>query len=116
MIHFVDVDDWPKGIPKRLKILGRTITVNLDQRNFVDTEASGFASYRLNEIQLRTSSDSFPISDEMMRVNFWHELTHFVMYHSGGSLSKDRGYVHKDEEFVDLTGNLFMQSVESFEF
>lgn len=103
-------------IPKRFKLLGSTITVEVSDDNFKFEDShndciGGWSIYRKNRIEIRPSSNK-----EMEEHAFWHELTHFVMYHAGGSLSKTCDFVHKEENFVDLVAGLYMQAINSFEY
>jgi predicted SprT family Zn-dependent metalloprotease len=104
-------------IPNKFKLLGQTITVAFPHERFTDTDGEyGFASYRKNEIQLRPSSPMLPLSEEQIAQTFWHELTHFVLYHAGAAYSGKSDYMHQDEGFVDLVGSLLHQAVSTFEF
>lgn len=98
-------------IPKKFKLLGQTISVVLDQKYFEEAGYFGYASYRTNEIRLRPVD-----SEERLAATFWHELTHFVLYFSGVTYKGKEEYMFKDEEFVDLTANLFHQAVSTMEF
>lgn len=104
-------------IPNNFKLLGQTITISFCPDKFTDSDGHyGFACYRKNEIQLRPSTATLPLSDEQIAQSFWHELTHFVLYHAGAAYSGKSDYMHQDEGFVDLVGSLFHQAVSTFEF
>jgi len=104
-------------IPSRFKLLGQTISVVFTPDKFTENDGSvGFASYRLNKIELRPTTSVHPLTEEQIGQTFWHELTHFVMYHAGASYSGKEDYMHQDEGFVDLVGSLYHQAVSTFEF
>ena len=104
-------------IPNKFKLLGQTITVCFCPDRFSDADGCyGFACYRKNEIQLRPSTSVIPLCDEQIAQTFWHELTHFVIYHAGAAYSGKFDYMHQDEGFVDLVGSLIHQAVSTFEF
>lgn len=103
-------------IPKSFQLLGQTITVNWDQRNFVDTDAVGFASYRLNEIQLRKSTESNPRPPSRLEETFWHELTHHLIYRAEDALPDGGNDLHSNEQFVRLLSGLLQQALGSFKY
>ena len=104
-------------IPTRFRLFGQTITVCFDPEKFIENDdIYGACSYRRNEIQLRPSTKTRPLSSEQIAQTFWHELTHFVLYHAGAAYSGKSNYMHQDEGFVDLVGSLLHQAVSTFEF
>jgi len=103
-------------IPLRFKLLGQTITVVIDPTPFRENDNCGFASYRENKIKLRPSTETYPLNDEQIEQVFWHELTHFILYYAGAAYQGKKDYMHQDEDFVDLVGNLFHQAVSTFEY
>ena len=104
-------------VPKRFKLFGQTITVVFAPEKFTEADGRyGFCSYRLNEIQLRPSTPVSPLSDAQIEQVFWHELTHFVLYYAGAAYSGKSDYMHQDEGFVDLVGNLLHQAVTTMEY
>lgn len=101
-------------IPDRFKLFGQTIKVEYPQEVFREKDGyEGFAVYRLNEIQLRPYSAA---SKEKMEQTFYHELTHFILYHAGASYSGKTEYMHQDEGFVDIVASLLHQAISSFEY
>lgn len=104
-------------IPKSFQLLGQTIRVVFRPEKFTEHDGNtGFASYRLNEIQLCPSTETHPLTDKQIEQVFWHELTHFVLYHSGAAYSGKEDYMHKEEGFVDLVGSLLHQAVTTFNY
>ena len=104
-------------IPARFKLLGQTIYVYFLPDVFTDHDGHfGFSSYRKNQIHLRPSTSVLPLSNEQTEQTFWHELTHFVLYHAGAAYSGKKDYMHQDEEFVDLVASLYHQAISTFEF
>lgn len=104
-------------IPSRFKIFGQTISVSFAPDKFTDSDCHyGFACYRLNEIQLRPSTSTLPLSDSQIEQTFWHEFTHFIIYHAGSAYSGKTEYMHQDEGFVDIVGHLIHQAISTFEF
>ena len=102
-------------IPTKFKLLGQTITVSFCPSEFLDADGTyGFACYRKNEIQLRPSVPTLPLSDEQIAHTFWHELTHFILYHAGAAYSGKEEYMHQDEGFVTLVGSLLHQATSTF--
>ena len=96
--------------------MGRTITVKFDPEKFTNSEsAEGWACYRTQSIQLRPSTSTRPICDEQIEANFWHELTHFILYYAGAAYQGKEDYMHQDEGFVDIVSGLLHQAINSFE-
>jgi hypothetical protein len=105
-----------RQIPKRFKLFGQTIeVVYFPEVSLLPDGVRGYANYRRNEIQLRSSSPEFPLSDEQIAETFWHELSHFILYFAGAAYSGKEDFMHQDEGFVDLVGNLLHQAVSTFE-
>jgi hypothetical protein len=102
-------------IPKQFKLMGQTITVKSDPDKFTNNECVGFADYRKNEIQLHPGTETRPINDEQLAANYWHEVTHFILYYAGAAYSGKTDYMHQDEGFVDMVGGLLHQVLETSE-
>lgn len=99
-------------IPTRFKLLGQTINVVFDASLFVEKDGyRGFASYRLNEIQLKPG-----LKKDLTERAFCHELTHFIIYHAEAALSGKEDYPHQDEGFIELCGGLLHQALTTFEY
>jgi predicted SprT family Zn-dependent metalloprotease len=106
-------------IPKRFKLLGRTIEVVDNPQLLQDRTWSGAADYNRDEIQLLPRSDAYVASKGKIEQTFCHELSHFLTYHSGCAVNhqlKDGGYIHQNEEFVDLLGSLIHQFLTTAEY
>ena len=100
-------------IPVSFQLMGRTITVKANNRLQQDRNWSGSANYEIDEIHIAPRSDSYQVSDGKLQQIFCHELAHFLLYHSGGAVNhdlKNGGYIHNNEEFVDLLGSLIHQA------
>jgi len=115
--HHINQEDYAVKIPKRFKLFGRTIEVVFDPLPFVErSDCSGFASYRLGQIELNPSQFIYGKPDQKEQT-FYHELMHFILYHAGSSYKgTDNALMHQDEEFVDLCGNLLHQAISTMEF
>lgn len=104
-------------IPSRFKLFGQTIEVSHSFQSFVENpEASGFASYRTGTIEINPNPALYG-KPHQKEQTFYHELMHFILYHAGSSYKGDyHTRMHKDEEFVDLCGNLLHQAISTFEY
>ena len=99
-------------IPKRFKLMGRTIEVVERADLIQDRDWTGAADYNKDLIEMLPINPMFVSSPEKREQTFCHELSHFLLYHSGGAINwnlKDGQYIHKNEEFVDLLGSLIHQ-------
>jgi predicted SprT family Zn-dependent metalloprotease len=102
------------NIPTRFKLFGQTINIVYPEHVFREKDGyEGFATYRTNEIQLRPNST---LSQEAKEQTFFHELTHFILYHAGASYSGKTEFMHQDECFVDMVSNLLHQAISTFEY
>jgi predicted SprT family Zn-dependent metalloprotease len=105
------------NIPSQFELLGKTVCVKFDGSKFVDADGiMGMAVYRADEIILRPSTATLPITSEQLAQTFWHELTHFIMYHAGAAYSGKTDYMHQDEGFIDLVGSLLHQATSTFRY
>ena len=104
-------------IPKRFKLFGRTIEVVFDPQPFIERpECAAFACYRQDRIQINPNR-AISGSDSQNEQHFYHELMHFILYHAGSSYKgKDHSAMHRDEELVDLCGQLLHQVISTMEF
>lgn len=101
-------------IPKRFKLLGCTVLVDIDNDYFNKNAKDGyygFSIYRESRIILREHENK-----EMMLQTFFHELTHFILYNSGNNFQKQEEFMHKEEGFVDLTASLLHQALITMEY
>ena len=101
-------------IPKRLTLLGQTITVEIKDDLYHLQEVHGLAVYRENKILLQGSNDGITLTDESIEHNFMHELVHFVLYFAGED-SFDPP-IHKREYLVDRIAGLLHQALKTAEF
>ena len=79
----------------------------------------GAADYSTDKIELLPRSEVYAVSDAKLEQTFCHELTHFLIYHSGGAasaLDKPGVYLHQDEEFIDLLASLIHQVFSTMEY
>lgn len=105
-------------IPKRFKLMGHTIEVIYDARHFIERDAKvAFASYRLNQIQMRPVTEADPRTEEQQGHDFYHELMHFIFYFAGAAYHPAKQeYMHQDEGFVDLTAGLLHQALTTMQY
>jgi len=106
-------------IPKRFKLMGRTVEVVEDPRLMQDHTWVGSAGYSEDKIRLQPRSEVYAASDSKLEQTFCHEFAHFLTYHAGGTINhmlKDGGYIHHNEEFVDLLGSLIHQALSTMEY
>lgn len=104
-------------IPERFKLMGQTIQVVYSPEKFNEADGRyGFSSYRKNEIQLRPSTSVNPLNDEQIGQTFCHELMHFIIYHAGAAYKGKEDYMHQDEGFIDLCGQLLHQALTTMEY
>ncbi len=108
------------NIPSRFKLFGQTIEVVLSHKPFVTAERDGcvgFASYRLNQIQISPDCEGRPRTQEQIEQTFLHELVHHISYLAGGTVRlKGDAYLHQQEEFVDLFASLLHQALTTAEY
>jgi len=106
-------------IPKRFKIMGRTIEVVYRTDLLQDKDWTGAASFSEDKIELLPPSNIYKMSPAKIEQTFCHELAHFILYHSGAAINydlKSGGYIHKNEEFVDLMGSVLQQILSTMEY
>lgn len=105
-------------IPKRFKLLGHTIEVVENPELLLDRNWSGASDYDKCRIEMVPPSPHYPISDSRFLATFCHELMHFLLYYGGAGINHflDGKYVHRQEEFVDLLGNLLYQFLSTAEY
>lgn len=104
-------------IPSRFKLFGQTIEVVHDPAYFMEHEhGCGFASYKTNQIILRGSTETWPMTPENEESVFWHEVVHFLLYFSEAGFKGNEDYMHQEEGFVDLLSALMHQAITSFEY
>ena len=89
-------------------LMGRKIKVKFEDNLMNDFGAIGLCKYNESVILIQNNTKGTPMSKDAQRAVFFHEFMHFVYY-----LANDDKHV--DEKFVDVTGNLIMQALDSFE-
>lgn len=105
------------NIPKRFKLFGATIEVVENPKLQRERNWCGSSDYEQHRIELVPISDSYEASRAKFEQTFCHELAHFLCYGAGGVINhKLDGYLHQDEEFVDLLGSLLHQAITTMEY
>ena len=103
-------------IPKKFKILGQTIDVIFETQELIKHDLVGRAVYRKNQIQLRPSTESDPLTDEQIAFTFYHEFIHYILYFAEAAYSGKSEYMHQDEGFVDLVAGLLHQAFGTMDY
>lgn len=104
-------------IPKRFKLMGATIEVVENPKLPQDRNWAGLADFEKHRIELVPISESYDVSLAKYEQTFCHELAHFLCHGAGGVINhKLDGYLHHDEEFVDLLGCLIHQALDTMEY
>lgn len=104
-------------IPKRFKLLGRTIEVVENPRLMQDRNWCGAACYEEGKIELQPSSEAYKAAPDKLEQTFCHELSHFLLYHAGGTVNHElKQMAHQNEELVDLLGSLLHQALTTMEY
>lgn len=107
------------NIPRRFKLMGRTIEVVERADLLQERDWTGAACYSQNKIELLPDSDLYVQHPDAKAQTFCHELAHWLLYCAGGAINynmKDGAYIHKNEEFVDLLGSLLQQVLSTMEY
>lgn len=99
-------------IPKRFKLLGHTITVSVEDGLEHKHACYGEARYVINQISLQKPHPGF--AESQAEKTFCHELTHMLLYYAG-TRGKD-GYLHEDEDVVELLASLMHQALSTAEY
>ena len=97
-------------IPKRFKLMGKTIEVIYVPTLRIETDSRGSAAYRMSEIRLQSSSPDWPISEADMGQTFCHEFVH----HLFNTLAEDE--LRSNEKLVELMGSLLHQALTTMEY
>lgn len=106
-------------IPKRFKLLGRTIEVVDNPRLFQERNWNGAACYEEGKIELQPICEVNRMSACKAEQVFCHEFAHFLLYFAGAAVNHDLkggGYIHNNEEFVDLLGSCIHQALTTMEY
>jgi len=98
-------------IPKRFKLMGRTIDVefvpNLDDTSGV----IGRTYFRKNKLALQSSVKGFELEQDCLNETFLHELVHWIFFMI--SENKDLG---SNEKLIDLIAGLLYQALTTMEY
>jgi hypothetical protein len=97
-------------IPKRFKLLGRTITVEYDPMLDSRHGLRGEARYTSDTIALQPTTDTFVRSPCHLEQTFLHEMVHFIL--EGMNEHDLRG----NEKFVDNFSALLHQALTTAEY
>lgn len=101
-------------IPKRFRLFGRVITVELDPSLYHNEDVLGLAKYRSDKIILQPNTEHTQITREQMEHSFFHELVHHVLYAAGEDVFDPP--LHKREYLVERIAGLLHQAVVSSEY
>lgn len=97
-------------IPRRLKLLGRTITVEYDPMLDGRDGTVGEARYTSDSIALQPNTDTFRRPQTQLEQVFLHELVHYI-------LNEMNEYdLRSNEKFVDVFAGLLHQALTTMEF
>jgi predicted SprT family Zn-dependent metalloprotease len=97
-------------IPRRLKLLGRTITVEYDPMLDGRDGTVGEARYTSDSIALQPNTDTFRRPQTQLEQVFLHELVHYI-------LNEMNEYdLRRNEKFVDVFAGLLHQALTTMEF
>ncbi len=102
------------NIPKSFKLFGQTLKVEYEDDVQYTTDATGLAKYRQNIISLQPSTKQTPLTQSMLKHNFFHELTHFLLNFAGEEQFDPP--LHQREYLVDRIAGLLHQAIETMEF
>lgn len=105
-------------IPKRFKLLGKTISIVFDPELHHKDEKHGWASYRRDEIVLQPKCQGVDFTQSNVEQTFVHEMVHHICYYAGNVIQQQLGkeYLHQNEAFVDLFAALLHQVLTTFDF
>lgn len=104
-------------IPKRFKLLGRTIEVKEDPELLHERNWTGSANYTKGLINLQPINATYPATPEKRGQIFCHEFVHHIAYHAGAAINHELSkQLHDNEEFVDLFGSLLHQALTTMEY
>lgn len=97
-------------IPKRFKLFGQTIEVDIQENLNDKTDCRGQTKYRENKIYLQAIDGKYysrPTTS--IEQTFCHELTHWILF-----LMHEK--IEEDEKFIEVFSNLFHQALTTFEY
>lgn len=94
-------------VPKSFKLFGNTWKVLFDNEYANSHEVYGAEYYGKNTIILSTSQKYDLLSDDRIASTFYHELVHAILDEMKES------DLSKNEQFVNIFGNLLYQFISS---
>ena len=97
-------------IPKRFKLYGQTVDVELDPLLSSRDDVRGWAVYRESKIRLQTQGENNGFPASHIEQTFCHELVHYLFHCAG--YPKDR----MDETKVERVANLLHQALTTMEY
>jgi hypothetical protein len=96
-------------IPKQLKLMGQTIKVIYEEGLLKRADSVGHARYRENTIALQKSTGAYPLTDEQIEENFFHELLHFIFF------KLDETEMMSNEKLITQISGLLHQALRTME-
>ena len=98
--------------------MGATIEVVDNPKLMNDRNWNGAACYDDHRIELLPITETTPRHPVNKEQSFCHELMHFLLHSGGGPVNHLMGdkYIHQNDEFVDLMGNLLHQALSTAEY
>jgi hypothetical protein len=97
-------------IPKRFKILGRTVEVVWVDDLLQSSDFCGAARYRMDQVALQTPNDAYRPTPAQLENTFCHEVVHWMLYMSGNH------DLNKQESAVELLGAMLHQILSTAEY
>lgn len=97
-------------IPKRFKLLGQTIDVQLVEHIASQNGTLGEARSIQNSILLQKNVDGFPIPETQRGHVLWHEIFHLIL----GAMGQEE--LAGEEAFVDLIAGMTHQVITTMEY
>jgi len=92
-------------IPKEFKLMGETIRVKYVSGLVFDTDNTGEAYFRRNEIRLQKNEDGWRINPEKTEHDFCHEVVHHILF------KMSERELTNNEKFVDTFAGLLHQAL-----
>lgn len=105
------------NIPKRFKLFGTTITVELNNTECNKEDAYGVARFKSNIIYLSNEAHGHPIDKTEIESTFMHEVIHFIFTKLGyDELSDDEKLIKQFSKALHqvLTTQEFTDECESW--
>ena len=97
-------------IPKRFRLFGKLIEVELVSTLVCDRDAVGSGSFRKNEIIIQDKCDGYDTTDENIEQNFLHEVVHFILH----ALHYEN--LDENEQLIDLIASSLHQILTTMEY